>query len=76
MSLCYNADSLPQALIRELRVWAPLTHPNILSVTGFHLADDHSQAWLISPWEEQGNLYTYLKNQELSRKELLSLVSS
>lgn len=70
-----DAFRIWKALVREMRVWEDLKHKNILPLRGFCLRDDHSLAWLISPWEEQGNLSGYLKKDEPSQRIRLRLVS-
>lgn len=64
-----------QALARELRVWQGLQHPNILQVIGFHLDKYHTIAWLVSPWEEEGNLSTYVRRTNPNETVRLQLVS-
>ncbi|KAG8891423.1 hypothetical protein FRB99_003601, partial [Tulasnella sp. 403] len=48
-------------LVRELTVQATLDHPNILPLLGFHLSTGLDEAWLISPYEPNGNVYDYLE---------------
>ncbi|KAG9001437.1 hypothetical protein FRB90_011606 [Tulasnella sp. 427] len=47
-------------LARELKVWAAAKHSNILPLLGFHLDVTLNNAWLISPYEPNGNIATYL----------------
>ncbi|KAG8900061.1 hypothetical protein FRB99_006271, partial [Tulasnella sp. 403] len=49
------------ALVRELAVWANLSHPHIVPLIGFYLGDHLDQAWLISPYMSTGNLSDYLR---------------
>lgn len=64
-----------QALAREIRVWSGLQHPNISPLVGFHLNAGHDAAWLLSPWEPNGNISAYLKTTDPSVQEKLQFVS-
>lgn len=37
--------------------------------------EDHKAAWLVSPWQENGNLRDYLKNAPPNQKERVRLAS-
>ncbi|KAG8906476.1 hypothetical protein FRB99_006791 [Tulasnella sp. 403] len=61
-------------LIRELGVWAGLSHENLIPLIGFHLNSSRDQAWLISPYMEKGNISDYLTRvqpDEQKRRELV-----
>ncbi|KAG8900661.1 hypothetical protein FRB99_005826 [Tulasnella sp. 403] len=61
------------ALIRELAVWAVLSHDNIIPLVGFYLSERLDQAWLVSPYIQNGNINDYLMNvrpDEQKRREL------
>lgn len=61
--ICSIPDDLrPQRLVREVQVWSKLEHPNILSLIGFHLDANHHFAWLISPYELNGNIFQFLSH--------------
>ncbi|KAG8893659.1 hypothetical protein FRB99_001829, partial [Tulasnella sp. 403] len=52
------------ALVRELGVWANLEHPNILPLLGFHLSSKLEEAWLVSPYASNGNIFEYLERTQ------------
>lgn len=55
-------------------VWSQLRHPNILSFVGFHLDADFTLAWLISPYEANGNIVQFLSNEKPGIEIRLRLV--
>ncbi|KAG8898586.1 hypothetical protein FRB99_007341 [Tulasnella sp. 403] len=61
-------------LIRELAVWANLSHENIIPLIGFHLSERLDQAWLISPYMAHGNIVDYLRHVQASEQHRLDLV--
>lgn len=68
-----ETNDVKQLHIKELTLWAHLSHPNILSFYGvFHLPKD-GKICLISPWMENGNLHEYSKY--IPEHEKLSLVT-
>ena len=76
----YSASPLKteisQRLARELKVWAPLDHPNILPLTGFTCMEDLSSAQLISPYAENGHVGCFLKGSEQDESVRMNLVGS
>lgn len=64
-----------QRLIREMKVWGKLRHPNILPFIGFFLSDDLDEALLISQYEPRGSVPRYLKENELGEVGRFQLVS-
>ncbi|KAG8913704.1 hypothetical protein FRC00_001796 [Tulasnella sp. 408] len=59
---------------REMLVWATLPdHPGIAKFLGF-CDFTGSEAWLLSPWEPNGNVSQFIKAHELSVPQKLSLV--
>lgn len=58
-----------------MKIWGNMKHPNILPVIGFHLDRHHTTAWLISPWEDEGNLSAYVRRTKPDEKTRLQLVS-
>ncbi|KAG8900131.1 hypothetical protein FRC00_014338 [Tulasnella sp. 408] len=48
---------------RELRVWAGLDHPHILSLLGYHLDQNHRKAILVSDYMSNGDLKEYIEDQ-------------
>ncbi|KAG8906621.1 hypothetical protein FRB99_006491 [Tulasnella sp. 403] len=61
------------ALVQELNVWAKLNHPNILPLVGFHLNSSLEEAWLVSPYATNGNLFEYLERTRLGLDTRLEL---
>ncbi|KAG8963582.1 hypothetical protein FRC05_004591 [Tulasnella sp. 425] len=53
-----------QRMLRELKIWVQLRHPGLLPLTGFHIDDERSQAWLVSPWQPNGDLLAYLSKRD------------
>ncbi len=61
--------------MRELRIWAALSHPNILQLTGFFLDEnDLKQGIIISPYMRHGNIVEYLQKVDEPREKRLGLV--
>ncbi|KAG8908157.1 hypothetical protein FRB99_008700 [Tulasnella sp. 403] len=61
------------ALVQELDVWTKLNHPNILPLLGFHLSSGLNEAWLVSPYESNGNIFEYLERTQLGLDGRLEL---
>ncbi|KIO27679.1 hypothetical protein M407DRAFT_72843, partial [Tulasnella calospora MUT 4182] len=60
---------------REMLVWSSLgAHPGIAKFLGFYADFEHSKAWLLSPWEPNGNVSEFVKKHNLEVPEKLSLV--
>ncbi|KAG9048645.1 hypothetical protein FS837_012354 [Tulasnella sp. UAMH 9824] len=59
-------------LVREMKLWAELKHPNVVPFVGFHLGED--VAWLISAWAPNGNVQDYLSNNEVDWPSRLRIV--
>ncbi|KAJ7587355.1 kinase-like domain-containing protein, partial [Mycena floridula] len=59
-----NADRsmLLKTFIGEAILWRELSHPNVLSFHGIHLWPNNGRICLVSPWMENGNLVSYLKD--------------
>ena len=52
---------LIQVITKEVSIWAPLKHENILPFFGFIIEEDSGPA-LITPWMENGNVIEFLTN--------------
>ncbi|KAL0059790.1 hypothetical protein AAF712_013431 [Marasmius tenuissimus] len=66
-----DVQRLIKEYMQEAIVWQQLRHPNLLPFVGMYYFGD--QLCLVSPWMEQGNLVTYLKNaspEEVDRVQL------
>lgn len=67
---------LSQAVARELRVWSQLDHPNILKLLGFYVDENEfSSAWIVTPWQSNGDIATYLQIHKPSKVRRFQLVS-
>lgn len=56
-------------------MWSSLeAHPGIAKFIGFYADFDNSKAWLLSPWEPNGNVSQFIKEHNLEVPEKLSLV--
>lgn len=57
-------------------MWSSLeAHPGIAKFIGFHADFNRSEAWLLSPWEPNGNVSEFIQANSLEVPEKLSLVS-
>ncbi|KIO25867.1 hypothetical protein M407DRAFT_75204, partial [Tulasnella calospora MUT 4182] len=64
-----------QAFTREMLVWSSLeAHPGIARFLGFYANFKRSEAWLLSPWEPNGNIREFIQAHNLEVPEKLSLV--
>ncbi|KAG8903845.1 hypothetical protein FRB99_002660 [Tulasnella sp. 403] len=61
------------ACAREIAVWGGLKHPNILPLIGYHISLSANEAWLISPYAPNGNIYTYLEDKRPDAAERVQL---
>ena len=59
--------------MKELTVWSKFKHPNILPLLGYYVIDNYPH--FVSEWMENGTIRTYVKQDKLSIKELLPIVS-
>ncbi|KIO18781.1 hypothetical protein M407DRAFT_83574, partial [Tulasnella calospora MUT 4182] len=60
---------------REMLVWSSLeAHPGIAKFLGFYADFKNSKAWLLSPWEPNGNVSEFIKAHNPEVPEKLSLV--
>ncbi|KAG9044229.1 hypothetical protein FS837_008587 [Tulasnella sp. UAMH 9824] len=56
-------------------VWSSLgDHPGIAKFLGFHAEFKRAEAWLLSPWEPNGNVSDFVKKHKLEVPEKLSLI--
>lgn len=53
---------------------APLSHPNIIEFLGFVEDMDKGHAWIILPWQANGNVRDFLRSSEWDIPERVSLV--
>ncbi|KAG9124712.1 hypothetical protein FRC07_010535 [Ceratobasidium sp. 392] len=69
-----NCDSEParKELIREVRLWSKLSHPNVLEFYGLYDAGGMS-IYMISKWMSNGSAPDYLqKNPDANRRNIVS----
>ncbi|KAJ7572926.1 kinase-like domain-containing protein [Mycena floridula] len=62
-----------QAFIGEAILWREFSHPNVLSFHGIHLWPKDGRICLVSPWMENGNLVSYLKDHSDADRPALAL---
>ncbi|KIO17969.1 hypothetical protein M407DRAFT_84447, partial [Tulasnella calospora MUT 4182] len=60
-------------LAREMKVWAPCIHPNILEFTGYYLSKDYKVAYLVCPYMKNGNIKSYLAREAPPLRRRLEL---
>ena len=54
---------------------ASLSHPNIIRFVGFVEDMEKGDAWIVLPWEANGNVREFLASGEWDIPERISLVS-
>ncbi|KIO21537.1 hypothetical protein M407DRAFT_80306 [Tulasnella calospora MUT 4182] len=55
--------------------WSGLeTHPGIAKFIGFYTNAELSEAWILSPWESNGNVSEFIRQHALEVPEKLSLI--
>ena len=64
-----------QAFVNELSIMASLSHPNIIEFFGFVEDMEKGDAWIVLPWEPNGNVREFLASGEWDIPERVSLVS-
>ena len=61
--------------MNEISLMAPLSHSNIIALFGFVEDFQKGDAWIILPWEANGNVREFLQSGEWDIPERISLVS-
>ncbi|KAJ7586513.1 hypothetical protein C8J56DRAFT_1026825 [Mycena floridula] len=65
---------------REIIIWSQLSHPNVLPLYGIYYLDhrETSQACIVSPWMEHGNLLKFLTTapEQVNRSSLILDIAS
>lgn len=70
--ICSCLIRTSQQTCKEGFIWNRLSHENIIPLLGFYSADNEPII-MVSPWMDNGNLTTYLRNNEnANRQELVS----
>lgn len=64
-----------QAFARELRTWERANHPNVLRLVGFYLDQNNLySAWLITWWQQEGDILGYIDRTKPDMEKRLKLV--
>ncbi|KAG8901147.1 hypothetical protein FRC00_008800 [Tulasnella sp. 408] len=63
-----------KSLVNELSIMATLSHPNIIHLIGFVEDIEKGSAWIIVPWEANGNVREFLQSGEYDIPERVSLI--
>lgn len=63
-----------QKLSREIRIWAQLSHPNVLPLLGYFVEGTGAMPSLVSEWMENGTLTEYIKRLPYCGEETLLMV--
>ncbi|KIO32102.1 hypothetical protein M407DRAFT_54856, partial [Tulasnella calospora MUT 4182] len=50
-----------KAFVNELSLMAELSHPNIVKLIGFAEDMQKGDAWIVLPWEANGNVREFLQ---------------
>ncbi|KAG9000191.1 hypothetical protein FRB94_005635 [Tulasnella sp. JGI-2019a] len=61
-------------LVREMKAWSKLQHPNILPLLGFYLSNNLDLALIVCPLQPYGNIKDYLQQVKPSNLDRLGLV--
>ncbi|KIO23561.1 hypothetical protein M407DRAFT_26938 [Tulasnella calospora MUT 4182] len=70
-----DKERVLKAFVIELRVLNRLAHPHIVKITGFVEDIENGIAWLVFPWEENGNVREFLRSGEWDIPERVSLIN-
>ncbi|KAG8937888.1 hypothetical protein FRC00_011156 [Tulasnella sp. 408] len=63
-----------KSFVNELSLMASLSHPNIIKFLGFVEDMKKGDAWIILPWEANGNVREFLQSGEWTIPERISLI--
>lgn len=69
-----DINALSQSFVNELSLMASLSHANITELRGFVEDMENGNAWIITPWEANGNVREFLQSGEWDIPERVSLV--
>lgn len=67
--------TLPQRLVREMKIWSGLRHQNILPLIGFYLSPELDEALIVCRLEPRGSLWDFTLQEKPSVVCRLRLVS-
>ncbi|KIO32087.1 hypothetical protein M407DRAFT_47593, partial [Tulasnella calospora MUT 4182] len=63
-----------KAFVNELGLMADLSHPNIVKLVGFVEDMQKGDAWIVLPWEANGNVREFLQPGDWDIPERISLI--
>ncbi|KIO25962.1 hypothetical protein M407DRAFT_24712 [Tulasnella calospora MUT 4182] len=63
-----------KSFVNELSVMATLSHPNVVHLFSFVEDMDKGDAWILSPWQPNGNVREFLQSGEWDIPERISLI--
>ncbi|KAG8912774.1 hypothetical protein FRC01_004904, partial [Tulasnella sp. 417] len=63
-----------KSFVYELSLIAELSHPNIIQLVGFVENMEKGEAWIILPWEANGNVREFLQSGTWDLSERISLI--
>lgn len=69
-----NQERVLRSLVRELHLLSNLSHENVVIFTGFVEDISKGIAWLIFPWETNGNIREFLQSGKWEIPERISLI--
>ncbi|KAG8986015.1 hypothetical protein FRB90_004274, partial [Tulasnella sp. 427] len=68
-------EKLLKAFVNELRVLDRLAHPHVIEMIGFAEEIQSEIAWMIFPWEANGNVREFVRSGEWDLPERVSLLN-
>ncbi|KAG8914813.1 hypothetical protein FRC01_003902 [Tulasnella sp. 417] len=63
-----------KSFVHELSLMAELSHPNIIQFVGFVEDMENGNAWIVIPWEANGNVREFLQSGQWDLPERISLI--
>ncbi|KAG8915017.1 hypothetical protein FRC00_008726 [Tulasnella sp. 408] len=71
---CERSTTTLKSFVNELSLMASLSHPNIIELLGFVENGSKGDAWIIMPWEGNGNVREFLQSGQWDIPERVSLI--
>lgn len=69
-----DRERLLNAFVNEVLILSELSHPNIIELVGFVEDEKKDIAWMVLPWEANGNIRDFVLSRELEIPHRLSLI--
>ncbi|KAG8988610.1 hypothetical protein FRB90_002655, partial [Tulasnella sp. 427] len=69
-----DVEKFLRLFFNELHIMEQLSHPNIVKIIGFVEDIDNQVAWLVTPWEANGNVREFLRSGDWDMAERVSLI--